>query len=408
MTGANKSLGVFIEIDDCKKVRRKFPAPLFDGEILLMAAHHRDQNLVRQIEERRIESALNDVRKFVEIGDQFEQVGIAVDVERRALAIGSEFAFDLFAALVLADDDAVRTKLLFVVGEAAHLDLRLAEETVADRGIPRRQAAKSELQRPAVEHANEPTNRTNETRAIEARPGHGARPRQVVNHPRKNFEQKLVGRAAALGDLGGEVFALWGLHQVDRVQRHALALREADGSTRRCAGRIVGNGLGRAGDFALDVGLLGEQSANPGGKATRPAEGFNAHALVKVLGGEVALENGLKFTDRFGKHPGGDLLRADFKEQLDALVRFCRGLWCFAFGSWLPRRGHRATARWPHRLLVARPGGVKLQRSKRPSKNVGAPTLNVVSEGCFWSVEARLPLPDRSPRCATPTSAAIP
>ncbi len=79
-----------------------------------------------------------------------------------------------------------------------------------------------------------------------------------MNHAGKDFEQQVVGAAAALGDFRGQIFALGRLHQVDLVQRQALTLGEADGCASGRAGGIVGDGLRRARDFIFDVGLFGD------------------------------------------------------------------------------------------------------------------------------------------------------
>ena len=46
MSGADQPLAILVQIDDCQEVGRQFPVLLFHGEILLVVAHYRDQNLV--------------------------------------------------------------------------------------------------------------------------------------------------------------------------------------------------------------------------------------------------------------------------------------------------------------------------------------------------------------------------
>ena len=83
--GTHQPLGILGQIDHRKEMRRQFPAPLLHGEILLVAAHHGDQDLVGQFEERRIEVTLDHGWVFVEVGDQFQQVSVVVDVIAGAL-----------------------------------------------------------------------------------------------------------------------------------------------------------------------------------------------------------------------------------------------------------------------------------------------------------------------------------
>src|SRR6266481_4411846 len=136
-----------------------------------------------------------------------------------------------------------------------------------------------------------------------------------------------MGRAAAFGDFCSDVFAFRSLHQIDLVERDALTFGEADGCAGGSAAGIVGDGFGRAGYFVLDVGLLGDEAADPGGEAARATEGFDGDALLIVFGGEVAFEDGLQFGDGAGQHPGGNFFGANLEEELDALVWFRRGLW---------------------------------------------------------------------------------
>ncbi len=67
VAGADQSLRVLVHIDDRQEVWRQFPILLFNCEILLVIAHDRHQNLVRQAQERRVETPLDHRRKFVEI-----------------------------------------------------------------------------------------------------------------------------------------------------------------------------------------------------------------------------------------------------------------------------------------------------------------------------------------------------
>jgi len=92
------------------------------------------------------------------------------------------------------------------------------------------------------------------------------------------------------------------------------ACRRADG--------IVGHGLGRTGHFDLHVRLLCKHSADPGGQATRRAEGLHRYAIKEIFRGEKFLDVGAELLFGLRKHPGGYLLAADFEEQLDTFF-FC-------------------------------------------------------------------------------------
>ena len=59
----------------------------------------------------------------------------------------------------------------------------------------------------------------------------------------QNLGQDLLGGAAALGVLGGDVFALGRRDQVEVDEADALLFGEADGGTCRLADGVVGHGL---------------------------------------------------------------------------------------------------------------------------------------------------------------------
>src|SRR5882757_8544349 len=178
--------------------------------------------------------------------------------------------------------------------------------------------------------------------------------------------------------LGGDVFAFRSLHQIDGVQWDALAFGEADGGAGGGARGVVSDRLGSAGDFVFDVCLFGDEAANPGGEATRSAEGFDGDALLVIFGGEVAFENGLQFGDRAGEHAGGNFFGADFEEEFDAVVGFDGGLGHgrSALCSLLSG-GHWGTAG----SIECEEGGLKPPLHENVGENVGAPTFKVLLEG---------------------------
>ena len=65
-----------------------------------------------------------------------------------------------------------------------------------------------------------------------------------------------------------------------------MLLGEADGGAGGLALGIVGDGFGRAGDFADEVFLLCGQAADPSYEAARGGEGFDGEALREIFGGE--------------------------------------------------------------------------------------------------------------------------
>ena len=77
--GADNALGVFVRVDDGQELRCEFPVFFLDRKVFLMVPHDRDQDLIRQIQERRIEVPLNHRRILVEIGHKAAKVGILMD-----------------------------------------------------------------------------------------------------------------------------------------------------------------------------------------------------------------------------------------------------------------------------------------------------------------------------------------
>ena len=64
------SLSVF---STARKCGRSLPLRIFDREIFLVIAHHRDQHFFRQRQKLRIEAAQNRRRKFGQVHDRIEQ-----------------------------------------------------------------------------------------------------------------------------------------------------------------------------------------------------------------------------------------------------------------------------------------------------------------------------------------------
>ena len=176
-----------------------------------MTTHDGDEDFVGQLEERRIKVAFDHAGTFIEVGHEFEQVCVFVDVVAGALGMRGEFARDFFSALVGPDDDAICAQLPLVVGKVGNLDLRLAEEAVARGAVADGHSTKGELEWLAVEQSHDPADGPDETSALQSGPRHGFWPRQIVDDAWEYFEEQLVGSAATLGDASGDTFRPWAL-----------------------------------------------------------------------------------------------------------------------------------------------------------------------------------------------------
>src|SRR5258708_8255897 len=117
-------------------------------------------------------------------------------------------------------DDAVRAQLLLVLREVTHANGLGSEEAVSSCHVSRGDSGAGKLQRFAVEDSNDPANGPNEAWAVEARPDHRARPRQIMNGSRQAIGEDLIGGASALDLLRGEVLALRRGGQKNLVEGH--------------------------------------------------------------------------------------------------------------------------------------------------------------------------------------------
>src|SRR5579872_3055498 len=73
VTVPDSSLRVAIGIQNRQKVGQKLPVGIFDREVLLMVAHHRNEDLFRQFQKFWIEAAQYGRRPLGEVDDGIEQ-----------------------------------------------------------------------------------------------------------------------------------------------------------------------------------------------------------------------------------------------------------------------------------------------------------------------------------------------
>src|SRR5258708_22738103 len=124
-------------------------------------------------------------------------------------------------------DDAVRAQLLLVLREVTHANGLGSEEAVSSCHVSRGDSGAGKLQRFAVEDSNDPANGPNEAWAVEARPDHRARPRQIMNGSRQDIGEDLLGGSSALDLLRGEGLSLRRGDPKDFVECDALPFRRA-------------------------------------------------------------------------------------------------------------------------------------------------------------------------------------
>src|SRR2546427_10648751 len=114
-----------------------------------------------------------------------------MDAVASPLGVSFEFLRDFLLAAGRADEDAILLQALLVVCKVVDGDAARTEEAMAASGATGGNAGHRQFQRLAIEHSDNPANRTNEARPIEARPGHGTWPGQIVHGTRRNRGQDL-------------------------------------------------------------------------------------------------------------------------------------------------------------------------------------------------------------------------
>ena len=69
----NEAVGIAVGVQHREEVRRSLPFGVFQREVLLVIAHHRDQHFFGKREKFGIEAAENDRREFRQVHDRVEQ-----------------------------------------------------------------------------------------------------------------------------------------------------------------------------------------------------------------------------------------------------------------------------------------------------------------------------------------------
>src|SRR5262245_61725820 len=111
-------------------------------------------------------------------------------------------------------------ELFLVISEIADAEGVRAPKSMAARGAACRDPGDRKLQRLAPEHRNDPTDRTDKARAVQASPGHGTRPGQIVNDAREDSGKNLLGGPPDFDLFGRQVLALGCLDEVKLVDMH--------------------------------------------------------------------------------------------------------------------------------------------------------------------------------------------
>src|SRR5262249_3033724 len=102
-------------------------------------------DFVGQRQKGRVEVASDDGRVFIKIGDQLQEFPILMDLSPCGLGVSGDFFLDFFTTNGGADDHAVRSKFLFIIGEGYNAKLAFGKKPVSLRRVTSGDAGKGKL-----------------------------------------------------------------------------------------------------------------------------------------------------------------------------------------------------------------------------------------------------------------------
>ena len=316
MPRANEARFVLIQIDDRQKIRREGSVLALHGEILLVAAHHCDQDFLRQLQIRGVKPTQYRRGILVEIRHQIHQVRVLVNPQPFAACQPPQLSLDLLPALFGPDQNKVRLQLLYVILYTAYRYFRLAQKTVPGRTIPRHRIAQGDPQGLSSEQRHHPANRPYEVQPFGAGPVHAARPGYLGNRSRKNLFQNFFCRPSPNDLRCAKIFALGRRNRSQLANRQIHFLREAFGGARWLPRSIIRNGLRRPGNFLRLVRLMGAQVRAGRYEPAWRSKDFDARVLHQVMRGQILLKYYLQFFYCPGQHPRRNFFAANFKQEV--------------------------------------------------------------------------------------------
>ena len=221
-----------------------------------MAAHHRDQYLVRQRQKRGIEIPEDHARAFIQVSHQLEQHRIFVRAQPFALRQRQKLRIDLLSPSLRPADHEVPLELGLIVARTGDRNASPAEESMAVCVIPRAHIRVGERNHVSVQRGHDPANRPDESRALRSRPDHGPRPGNLTYRLRQYLPQNFRRSPAAHQLPCDHIFALRGIHDRQLRNRQALLVRKTHGGARRLSRNIECHCLRRTADLARHIFLF--------------------------------------------------------------------------------------------------------------------------------------------------------
>jgi hypothetical protein len=301
-------------VDDGEVAREQGPVLAAQREVALVAAHHLDRHLVRQIEELGLERAAEDVRLF-------DQRRVLADEERvldeRAAGVlrGRLEAVQHRAPALLGIDEHVRV--------AEHVGVALGpierdgarrEEAMAEGRAPGLLAREADRHDGVAVDGEQPMDRAAE-RDLARAPAHRLREGDAAAELREQIGQHLGGGPPALLAPAGDVGALLRLLDDELIDREPQLPGEALGRLLRRAVGPEGGGLRRAEHHLREIGLARGEIVDDQRQAARRAERAD-RAVREADEREEIVRDGRHRLERAGDEGRGQLFDADLEDEL--------------------------------------------------------------------------------------------
>ena len=167
------ALGIGNRVEHSKKVRRELSVGILNREVLLVVAHHGDQNFFGQREKFAIEVAEDDRRSFGEIDDGIEQSLIFSPARAGDLThCGVEGFADLVLALGVAGQHIGGAQLVGIFGGRGEWDRSRGKDAMPAGGAAGGDAAELERHNIVIKKRDEPAHGAHEALRLARTPVH--------------------------------------------------------------------------------------------------------------------------------------------------------------------------------------------------------------------------------------------
>ena len=196
MPGSDQTFRIALQVDHGKEMRRQSALTVLDGKVLLVIAHHRDENLLGQVEVPPVEIAENHARVFVQVGHQVQQGGVLVGAQVPLRRQSLNLTLDFLAPFLGASENEIRPQLLLVVLSAAERNFGCPKEAVPSGVFAGRNSGELELDSTSAQQGHNPADGPDESRPVNASPIHAPRPRNFSYCPRQHLGKNLHCRPA--------------------------------------------------------------------------------------------------------------------------------------------------------------------------------------------------------------------